>query len=151
MSGLKAILCAIAVSLILAGCAHKPSSPAKLPSENGPIALKADDTKALVGTWDGTFVLDNGYKGDTTLHVVSAAHGSVEVFYEFRWDHSGYDRYPDGEKTLTGFITDKGNLQIGAWDLWLNYKDGAYTFTGEETLGDRPGKLWYWRTDITGL
>jgi len=142
---------AFALSLLLAGCAHKAGSTAQQTSENGPIALKADDAKALVGTWEGTFVLDNGYKGETTLHVVSAVHGSVQVYYEFRWDQSGYDRYPADEKTLTGFITDRGNLTIGDWDLWLAYKDGAYMFTGEETLGDRPGKLWYWRTDIKGL
>lgn len=148
---MKALFFALVVSLTLAGCAQQKTTSSAQTGENGPIALKPDDAKSLVGEWEGTFVLDNGYKGDTTLHVVSAVHGSVEVFYEFGWDHGGYDRYPDGEKTLTGYITDKGNLRIGEWDLWLAYKDGAYMFTGEETLGDRPGKLWYWRTDITGL
>jgi hypothetical protein len=148
---MEGVIFALAVSLALVGCAAKPRSTAQPRSENGPIAMSPDDAKALVGTWEGTFVLDNGYKGDTTLHVVSAVHGSVEVYYEFRWDHSGYDRYPDGENTLTGYITDRGHLRIGEWDLWLAYKDGSYTFTGEEVLGDRPGKLWYWRTDIVGL
>ncbi len=149
---MRGFLVAAVVCLALAGCAaKKPVATGRVVADDGTIVVKAEDTKALIGTWEGTFTLDDGFEGTTTMTIVSAAPGSVQAYFEFRWMPDGYDRYPSGKNVTTGYVAYRGALHVGAWDMWLSHKDRTYQFTAYGDVGGKPGVLRWSRADTPRL
>lgn len=138
---MRRLVAAMLFCLTFAGCATESTESERVVADDGTIVLRPADTKALLGTWEGTFTLDDGFAGETTLTIVESAPGSVRAYFEFRWNPGGYERYPVGENTLSGAITSRGALSVGGWELWLSEEGADYRFTAYGNVGGKPGTL----------
>ena len=98
------------------------------------VHLKPEHANALVGTWEGTYIIiDPGWKGRGTIGITWGDGGAVQAYFEYRWRGGGYDRYPE-KGTIRGEIADDGKLHFGDWTLTLDKSGDTYTFKATERL-----------------
>ncbi len=116
---------------------------------SGRILLQPQDAAALVGVWEGNYVLDGGLIGDCVLILSAPSGATLQGVFEYRWA-KGSARHPQSG-TVTGEIAADGALHFGDWELTLSRDGGAYSFEAKEQLAGQPAKL-HWRRDgVTGL
>ncbi len=139
----------IAWAFAVSGCAPPQSAQTAAATEqstsiaqDGKVTLQSRDAPGLAGTWDGDYVGDNGFRGDTTLTLTAASADSVNGHFEYRWGSGNYDRHPD-KGTITGTIKN-GVLNFGSWALRLECDGEELILRTEQKLGGFPASL-RWR------
>lgn len=132
---------AIVAALSLTACTTTPTQTAATPPPggyaDGVIKLKHEHGPALIGKWEGPYTFDSGFRGRTTLTIVSAAGGNVQAALEWNWQNGGYGRSPD-TGTMRATIGNDGKLHVGGGAFTLIKDGNEYTLEGHLNL--QPGR-----------
>lgn len=151
------LLPALAAGLTLAACAPQqqtvePQAAASAPSaaRGGVVKIASGDAASLSGSWDGSYVMDSGFRGGTKMNLTPTSATTVAGYFEYFWGSGNYSRFPEGTGTVTGEIKPDGKLYFGDWDLALTRDGDKLTFkTRQAAFGGTA--TFRWRKTVAAL